>query len=44
MVQQQIKPALEKLKSDADIDVQFYAAEAMDGWYSFEMCSSYSFS
>ncbi|KAK3107367.1 hypothetical protein FSP39_012898 [Pinctada imbricata] len=30
-VQTQIKPVLDKLKSDADIDVQYYAMEAMEG-------------
>lgn len=30
-IQQQIKPTLDKLLQDSDIDVQFYAAEALDG-------------
>ncbi len=31
VLQGQIKPVLEKLKSDPDADVQFYATEAYDG-------------
>ena len=31
VLQQQIKPCLEKLKSDPDADVQFYAVEAYEG-------------
>ena len=30
-VQQQVKPCLQKLKTDSDIDVQYYAFEALEG-------------
>ena len=29
-IQQQVKPVLEKLKQDADSDVQYFAAEAIE--------------
>ena len=31
MVQAQVKPCLDKLNSDADIDVKYYAQEALTG-------------
>ena len=31
MVQSQVKPCLDKLNSDADIDVKYYAQEALTG-------------
>uniref|UniRef100_A0A8W8LH16 HEAT repeat domain-containing protein n=2 Tax=Magallana gigas TaxID=29159 RepID=A0A8W8LH16_MAGGI len=31
VAQQQVKPVLDKLKADSDIDVQYYALEAIDG-------------
>lgn len=33
VAQQQVKPVLDKLKADSDIDVQYYALEAIDGNY-----------
>ena len=30
-IQSQVRPLLEKLRSDGDLDVQFYAVEALDG-------------
>jgi len=30
-LQQQVKPCLQKLKTDTDIDVQYYAVEALEG-------------
>lgn len=33
VAQQQVKPVLDKLKADSDIDVQYYALEAIDGSY-----------
>lgn len=34
-LQQQVKPCLLKLKSDTDIDVQYYALEALEGIHPF---------
>ena len=34
-LQQQVKPCLQKLKTDADIDVQYYAVEALEGNFLF---------
>ena len=31
MVQAQVKPCLDKLNSDSDVDVKFYAQEALTG-------------
>ena len=44
LVQQQVKPALDKLKADADIDVQYYAVEALDGGFTngLNVCPSFS--
>jgi hypothetical protein len=36
-LQQQVKPCLVKLKADSDIDVQYYALEALDGMSSLEV-------
>lgn len=30
-LQQQVKPCLEKLRQDTDIDVQYFAQEALEG-------------
>ena len=30
-LQQQVKPVLQKLKTDVDLDVQYYAIEALEG-------------
>jgi len=30
-MQQFVKPCLQKLKTDSDIDVQYYAVEALEG-------------
>ena len=32
-LQNQVKPVLEKLRADTDFDVQFYAADALDGMW-----------
>lgn len=32
-LQQQVKPVLEKLKTDKDLDVQYFAIEAMESEY-----------
>ena len=33
VVQQQVKPVLEKLRQDADGDVQYYSVEALESMY-----------